>query len=77
MVPYLRHQGVMFYLLYFLVYYNSASIISHIYPILLSFLHTQLMAGVTTWNLNLLPGDESGFFVHYNIQSMLVRTIEH
>ena len=77
MVPYLKHQIVMLYPFYFLVYDNSASIMSQIYPILWYVLHIQLMAGVTTWTLNLLPGDESGFVGPSHIQGMLVITIHH
>ena len=67
MVPYLRHQRVMVYSLFSLVDDNSASMMSHIYPILCYVLHTQFMAGVTTWALTLLPGDKFGFFGHSHI----------
>ena len=67
----------MLYLLCFVVYDSGASIMSQINPILWYVLHTQLIAGITTWNLNLLPGDESGFVGPSHIQVMLVITIQH
>ena len=67
----------MLYLFYSLVDDNSASMMSRIYPIFWYLLHTQFMAGVTTWTLNLLPGDDFGFVGHSHIQSMLVIKIYH
>ena len=46
-------------------------------PILWYVFYTQLMVGVTTWNLKLFPGDESGFVAPSHIQGMIVRTIQH
>ena len=75
MVPYLRHQIDMLYPLCFVVYENSASIMSQLNLTLWYVLPTQLMAVVTTWDIYLFPGDESGFVGPSNLQGMIVRTI--
>ena len=77
MVPYLRHEIVLLYPFCFVVYDNSTSIMSQIDPTLWYVLHTQLVAGVTSWDLYLFPGDESGFVVSSYLEGMLVRTIHH
>ena len=50
---------------------------SQIDPTLWYVLHTQLVAGVTSWDLYLFPGDESGFVVSYYLEGVLVRTTHH
>ena len=50
---------------------------SHLEPILWYVLHTQLMAGVTTWDIYVFPGDESSYVGLSHIHGMLVRTIKH
>ena len=60
-----------------MVYENSASIISQIEPTLWYVLHAQLVAGVTSWDIYLFQGDESGFVVPSHLKGMLVRTIHH
>ena len=77
MVPYLKHQRVLLYPLCFVDYENIALIMSQINPTLWYVLHTQLMAGVTTWDLYLLPGYEYGFVVPSHLQGMIVRIIHH
>ena len=76
-IPYLIHERVLLYPLCFVVYENSASIMSQLDPTLWYLLHTKFMAGVTTWYINLFPGDESGFVGPSHLQGMLVRTIHN
>ena len=73
----MRHQRVMLYLLFFVVYGIGAWIMSKINPILWYVLHTQLMAEFTNFTISLLPGDDSGFAGPSHIQGMIVRNIHH
>ena len=57
MIPYLRHEKVLLYLICILVYDNSASLMSQIVPTLWYVLHAQLVAGVTIWDIYLFSGE--------------------
>ena len=58
-----------------MVYENSASMMFQLYPIICRVFYTQLMYGVNTWDLNIFPGDDSGFVETSQHQGMIVGII--